>query len=305
MGITHLSSSCLRAFVLNNWALWCILAGTAPAAARAETGPAGTQPAGAGGEVIALSWDRNILTLESPGLPGGRLKIWYLEAFCRRGSTHRQWDQTTIPFKTELVDADPRRRRLRLRTTVDDKVEVRHEIRSGPDHVDFQLEIENRTDKSVDIDWAQACIRIGEFTGRGQEDYFEKCFIFTDRGLTRMHETHRATEALYTPGQVYVPAGIDPEDVNPRPVSRTRPVNGLVGCFSADDKLLLAAAWSRTQELFQGIIKCIHSDFRIGGLAPKETKRLHGKIYIMPNDPQKLLERYRRDFAESIESGKW
>ena len=111
-----------------------------------------------------------------------------------------------------------------------------------------------------------------------------------------MHETHRAMKARYTPGQVYVPEGINLNDVNPRPISETKPANGLVGCVTADNRWLLAAAWSDTQELFQGIFKCIHTDFRVGGLKPRESKRLHGKIYIIPNDVDELLRRYRKDF---------
>lgn len=263
--------------------------------------PAALQPVGA----IELSWQKNVLTLHSPKLPSGKLDILYLEAFCRRGSTHRAWDQTTIPFTTELVRLGPLHRRVILRSLVADEVEVRHDIRSTADEVDFQLELENKTDRPVDIDWAQACIRVGDFTGRGQEDYFEKCFIYTDQGLACMNKTHRASDALYTPGQVYVPAGIDLNDVNPRPISQTRPANGLVGCFSADGKMLLATAWSRTQELFQGIIVCIHSDFRIGGLKRGETKRLRGKIYLMANEPDKLLARYQQDFGPNVQAGQW
>jgi len=46
--------------------------------------------------------------------------------------------------------------------------------------------------------------------------------------------------------------------------------------------MILATAWDDAQELFQGIIVCIHSDVRIGGLKPQETKTRHGKIYIVP-----------------------
>ena len=118
-----------------------------------------------------------------------------------------------------------------------------------------------------------------------------------------MHQTHRATKARYTPGQVYVPAGIELDDVNPRPISKTQPVNGLVGCFSADEKMILATAWDHTQELFQGVIICLHSDPRIGGLEAGQTKRLHGKIYLVPNDVNALLERYHRDFGRGAPSG--
>ena len=88
----------------------------------------------------------------------------------------------------------------------------------------------------------------------------------------------------------------------PRPISTVTPANGLIGCFSKDDKSLLAIAWSSTQELFQGVITCIHSDFRIGGLRPGETKRLTGRIYLMENDVRKLLRLYHRDFPPKAAS---
>ena len=43
----------------------------------------------------------------------------------------------------------------------------------------------------------------------------------------------------------------------------------------------MATAWEPIQELFQGVIVCLHSDFRIGGLKPGESKKIHGKIYLM------------------------
>jgi hypothetical protein len=139
-------------------------------------------------------------------------------------------------------------------------------------------------------------MRVDRFTGRGQTNYHERCFIFTDRSLTTLDKTRRTEEALYRGGQVYVPRGVKPEDVNPRPISPDAPVNGLIGCFSADHRFILATAWDRTHELFQGVIVCIHNDPHVGGLEPGQTKRLRGKVYILPNDPDRLLKRYRRDF---------
>jgi len=53
--------------------------------------------------------------------------------------------------------------------------------------------------------------------------------------------------------------------------------------------------------LFQGVIRClvigrlvircVHADFRIGGLPPGETNDVRGKIYIVPNDMARLLAR--------------
>ena len=60
----------------------------------------------------------------------------------------------------------------------------------------------------------------------------------------------------------------------------------------------MAVAWDPYQEIFQGVIACIHSDFRLGGLKPGETKKIHGKLYIVPADVAKLVERYEKDFAK-------
>ena len=70
--------------------------------------------------------------------------------------------------------------------------------------------------------------------------------------------------------------------------------------YSKDEKWLFATAFEPYQELFQGVIVCLHADFRIGGLNPGETKKIRGKIYLMENDVSKLLTRYRRDFPEHV-----
>ena len=252
---------------------------------------------------LTVGWTNNMLTIRAPGLPGEKLEVWYLEAFCRSGSTHRDWHQTTIAHRTELLLADPAGKHLRLRTRVEPGVEVLHEIRAGSDEVDFRLDLENKGSEAADVQWFQPCMRVGRFTGLNQSNYIERSFIFTASGLTTLDKTRRAEEALYRGGQVYVPRGINLEDVNPRPISPDQPENGLIGCFSQDNKSLLAMAWDDTQELFQGVIVCLHNDPRVGGLKAGERKKLHGKIYWLPNDPKILLERYRRDFDRRSASG--
>ena len=62
--------------------------------------------------------------------------------------------------------------------------------------------------------------------------------------------------------------------------------------------MILAVAWEPYQEIFQGVIACLHSDFRIGGLKPGETKKIRGKLYVVPADVPALVKRYERDFPE-------
>src|SRR5437763_4631429 len=90
---------------------------------------------------LTIGWTNNMLTIKAPGLPGERVDILYLEAFCRSGSTHRDWHETTIPHKTELVESDPQGKPLRLRTRVEPGDEVVHDLRAGRDEGDFPLEL--------------------------------------------------------------------------------------------------------------------------------------------------------------------
>ncbi len=252
---------------------------------------------------LAVAWTNNLLTITGSGLPGGPLDVWHLEAFCRTGSTRREWRQTTFPHKTTLIAASPTL--LRFSTHVQPDVELRHDVRAGLDDVEFTFHFHNTGTKAADIDWFQpACIRVERFTGRQQSNYTERAFIFTARGLTQLAATKRTEEALYRGGQVYVPAGINLADVNPRPLSGDQPVNGLIGCFSADDRWLLATASDRTQELFEGVYVCLHSDPRIGGLPPGAKKSVRAKLYVMKNDPAELLRRYERDFGKRSPAGR-
>jgi hypothetical protein len=64
--------------------------------------------------------------------------------------------------------------------------------------------------------------------------------------------------------------------------------------------MIFATAWEPYQELFQGVNVCLHSDFRIGGLKPGETKKVRGKIYFVPADVEALVKRYEKDFPEQV-----
>jgi hypothetical protein len=254
------------------------------------------------GRSLSLAWEKEMLTIRGAHLPGGELSVWYLEAFCRPGSARRDWKETVIPHRTRLVEVGRDGRLIRLRSELADGVVVDHEIRAGDDEVDFRLVATNPRQTESQVHWAQPCIRVDRFTGtrpeRASEAYLPSCFIFVADRLTRLPAEPWAREARYTPGQVWCPEDVPRDDVNPRPLSSIVPSNGLIGCFSADGKQLMATAWEPYQELFQGVIVCLHSDFRIGGLKPGESKKIRGKIYLLPADVDGLLARYRRDFPE-------
>ena len=271
-------------------------------AGTGKPGPKGHSP-------ITLAWKDNILTIHHPGIPGGKIETWYLEAYCRPGSTDRAWEKTVIGHKTRLTYISEDKTRLRLRCTLKDGVTVDHVIRAVADGVSFELIARNKTSQVSQAHWAQPCTRVGLFTGtdatvtENKYAYLAKSFIFQDKDDKPdfMPTAGWSVKARYTPGQVWCPKHVPRTDVNPRPLHAKAPHLGLIGCISSDDKWLLAMAWEPYQELFQGVIRCLHSDFRIGGLAPGQSKVIRGRIYLMPNNLPDLLARYRRDFPEQAQ----
>lgn len=249
---------------------------------------------------LTVSWDKNFLTIRGDKLPGHEMKVNYIEAYCRAGSTDRDWGLTVIGHTTELLSSGSDAKSVKLKCTLKDGVTVIHEIRAGDDEIDFRLIAHNPTDTASEAFWAQPCIRVGEFTGLDKEQYISKCFVFLDGELTRMPTPNWNTKARYTPGQVWAPKHVNRNDVNPRPLNDKIPSHGLIGCFSADEKMLFATAFEPYQELFQGVAHCTHADFRIGGLKPGETKLIRGKIYYLPNNVPGLLRRYAEDFPEQM-----
>lgn len=253
---------------------------------------------------LTLAREKNWLVIQGAHLPKGEIRINYLEAYCRPHSTDADWHDTTIGHSTELVSLSEDRKTMKLRCKVNDGVVVDHVITAGTDEVTFAIVASNPTAKASEAHWVQPCIRLGDFTGYSDtgkdiDDYLPKCFLFLDGKLARMNAIQPWMKtARYTPGQVWAPKGVPRTDVNPRPLSPLVPSNGLIGCFSGDEKQLFAVAFEPYQELFQGVGRCLHSDFRIGGLKPGETRHIKGRIYLLPNDVTALLARYRKDFPE-------
>jgi hypothetical protein len=252
---------------------------------------------------LTLRYEKNMLYVQGENIPGGPIPIWYIEAYCRSNAHETDWsNHTVVGHQTKILESS--NQKIRLRCELSDGVIVDHTITSDKDSVDFQITAKNPTDKISESHWGQPCIRVGKFTGFGDPakgvsyDYIERSFIFLDGKLSLMPTKDWETKARYTPGQVWAAPGVKGADVNPRPLNPNSPSNALIGCFSKDGKVLMAVAFDPYQELFQGVIHCLHNDFRFGGLDPGETKKVHGKLYILPAHIPTLLERYRQDFPD-------
>ncbi len=254
---------------------------------------------------LTIAWKDAYLEVIGPQIPGGPIRTHYLEAYCRPGSTDRDWKETVIDHQSKLISAAEDGKRIEIEDRLEDGVVVKHVIEAGNDEVHFLVTATNPTDKESLAHWAQPCMRVDKFTGMDPKDarevyppYIRKCFVMVGGKLTRLPTEPWALKARYVPGQVYAPAGVDRNDVNPRPLSELVPSSGLTGCYSADEKMILAVAWEPYQEIFQGVITCIHNDFRIGGLKPGETKQIRGRLYLVQADEDALIARFKRDFPK-------
>ena len=252
---------------------------------------------------LTLHWANNYLTISGDHLPGQEMKIHYLEAYCRDNSQTTDWGRhTVVGHKTRLLSRSGDGSQIRLHCDVNDGVTVKHVITATHDEVDFRLTAHNPTARRSEAHWAQPCIRVGKFNGTGADvtadkyAYIKKSFVYLDGKRAMMPTQDWATEARYIPGQVWAGPGVPRTDVNPRPLHPDVPSNGLIGCFSGDGSMIFATAFEPYQELFQGVIRCLHSDFRLGSLAPRETLKIKGKIYLVKNDEAALLKRYHNDF---------
>lgn len=258
--------------------------------------------------LLKISWDKRYLEIRGE-FPGNLIRVHYLEAYCRPGSTDREWKETVIQHDSVLTSRSSDGTTLKIEDRLEDGVLVKHTIEAVEDEVTFEVVAHNPTSDPSEAHWAQPCIRVDAFTGQSRNDartlvpeYARQCFIFVDQKMMRLPTEPWADEARYVPGQVYCPAHVDRDDVNPRPLSQLVPSNGLCGCLSADGKKMMAVAWEPYQEIFQGVVTCMHNDFRIGGLQPGETKRIRGKIYIVDANIPALLKRFEADFPEQAQT---
>src|SRR5213083_2479364 len=64
---------------------------------------------------LTLTRENNWLLINGPVIPGGAIRINYLEAYCRANSTDADWVQhTVIKHTTELVSLGPDGKVLKL-----------------------------------------------------------------------------------------------------------------------------------------------------------------------------------------------
>ncbi|MFB3903594.1 MAG: hypothetical protein ACE15E_09085 [Acidobacteriota bacterium] len=149
-------------------------------------------------------------------------------------------------------------------------------------------------------------------------DFVGRAFVFLPKGLTRLSDTVRipsvdgrdnpfsARGRMPKPWvQEYIPAwGNRSKWVDTfygkRPVSTDRPVYPIIGVVSHDRRFLSAIAWPECERLGQLFLSCVHPNPVIADSYDPKTGRYvsRGKIYFLDNNPDRLLQSFKRDFPD-------
>ncbi|MBI2928729.1 MAG: hypothetical protein HYY24_23955 [Verrucomicrobia bacterium] len=143
-------------------------------------------------------------------------------------------------------------------------------------------------------------------------EFIKRCFIFTERGRTFLHETTRRRIPVRAPDdrynnppwvQMYVGTW---QDV---PVAATnswadyspdRYTTTVIGTISRDGKYLAALANDSATMMAQAWHDCLHNNPQWQPAdAPLSERTWRLKIYAMANDPSALLARVAKDFPKA------
>lgn len=140
-------------------------------------------------------------------------------------------------------------------------------------------------------------------------EFVKRCFIFTLQGRTFLDQTTRRLIPCRPPEdeynnppwvQMYVGTWQEIPQATPTSWSDTSPdryTTPIIGVVSRDGKYLAALGNGSASLMCQAWHDCLHNNPPwVPADAPVADRRWRLKVYVMDNDPEKLLERVVEDF---------
>jgi hypothetical protein len=183
----------------------------------------------------------------------------------------------------------------------------------GDDRVQALTEVQGLTDDLKKVPYLGACLQFQRsqlFTRQGPlQEFAKRSLLYTMRGPVMGLDTARGKMTNFTPDapennppmvQWYVPIDrMHPGDIwGVVGTAGDRPLYGLVACTSRDGKWVTGYGAQYNRTIGQLYMPCIHvvPDVQMHVDLKTGTVRYREMIYVMPNDPQKLLQAFREDF---------
>ncbi len=184
----------------------------------------------------------------------------------------------------------------------------------GPDRVLMDMVIQGPREELKKVNLVGPCMQFwhSEAFKRRESlvDFAERCFIYTLRGPVGMLDTARGPMKSYKADapennppwtQWYVPVGFKhPGDIWAFGASGDRPLYGVVGVSSKDDRWISGIGCEHAKNVGQGWHDCIHHVVQMQKYFDDGNSQIvhRSVIYVMPNDKGRLLESFRHDFPD-------
>jgi len=203
-----------------------------------------------------------------------------------RGKTYKhisfQWNTSHAPKK------------LSAYCTVPDKGRFTVELSAEKDYVDINLSLQNDMPASVGpIDWSFCMIAIESPTFRNPEH--NRIFIFDGQNL-RSFQDINGKAGLFI-GKVVGGQGFVPAVHQPLPKSPVESQESVVIVESQCGRYATVMGFEQSYSTYGCIGNmCFHMDPFLGILKNGETKKIHGRLYLIEGDAQDAFKRYRNDF---------
>lgn len=255
------------------------------------------------------NWKRVFVTIRSPEIEGVGVDLWcYEDNFGQPKSIDKTDGKIVLSHeyqgKTLVTTLEPEPDGVTITAVL-----------SGPDEASIK-----------EIKFLNMCVTFQRSTAFGNEkdkfdesyltDFVGRAFVFLGRGLTRLTDTARVpsvdprANGFSARGrapkpwvQEYIPSWGKRADFvdtfyGKRPLSTDRPVYPIIGVISRDERFIGAVAWPECERLGQLFLSCVHPNPLISRKYDPKIGRCvsGGKIYLIENDPHRLLESFKRDF---------
>jgi hypothetical protein len=244
--------------------------------------------------------DITMVRITVPAIPDLQIDVWSYEDALGKGECFPQSDGTMILKHRHPKGATVETRIVPQETTVDWDVAITGPTQEAVRSVEF-----------VNPCWQfRNAPAFRSLPDRYVESFVNRCFIYTERGLTFLKDTQRlpdtrkpADDYRNAPPwvQAYYPVWIEWDGRQPEAgwgISRDRPIYSIIGIVSRDMKYVAAWGGRKSKILKQGWHDCLHLSPLMQIDYNQEENRIssHSRMYFMEFDSVKLLERYKRDF---------
>lgn len=196
---------------------------------------------------------------------------------------------------------------IAYQTSTDDGVVFGGEAVLDVDGVALRFHVRNETRAPLADVGVQMCLVMSEASAFATRYDLSRTFAWLDGRFTPLTLTTPSPERMGRPPWILVPTG-DFMETYSGPLEgqdgwwmvEQKADDNVIACVGKDDAHLIAIAWDERDSVLMTNtnIPCLHAGpRRTLCLEPGETALWHGRLYVMPNEPDRL--RARHDAAQA------